>query len=95
MTARHRAGGKLAATEAHEGSVPELRQLARQLLADQQDQIAKMTRWTPDPEQCHRPVALIANPHGWVADEHDPFLLHQAAPPCSGRYRRVARMRQR
>jgi uncharacterized protein (DUF305 family) len=46
MTARHRAGSKLAAAEAREGSVPELRQLAQQLLADQQDQIAKMTRWT-------------------------------------------------
>jgi uncharacterized protein (DUF305 family) len=46
MTARHRAGSKLAATETRQGSVPELRQLAQQLLADQQDQLGKMTRWT-------------------------------------------------
>jgi uncharacterized protein (DUF305 family) len=46
MAARHRAGSKLAATEARQGSVPELRQLAQQLLADQQDQITTMTRWT-------------------------------------------------
>jgi uncharacterized protein (DUF305 family) len=46
MTARHRAGSKLAATEARQGSVPELRQLAQQLLAQQQAQTATMTRWT-------------------------------------------------
>jgi uncharacterized protein (DUF305 family) len=46
MTARHHAGSKLAAAEARQGSVPELRQLAQQLLAEQQDQIGKMTRWT-------------------------------------------------
>jgi uncharacterized protein (DUF305 family) len=45
MTARHRAGSKLAATEAREGSVPELRQLAQQLLAEQQAQIDKMQAW--------------------------------------------------
>jgi uncharacterized protein (DUF305 family) len=45
MTARHRTGSKLAATEVREGSVPELRQLAQQLLTEQQDQIGKMTRW--------------------------------------------------
>jgi uncharacterized protein (DUF305 family) len=45
MTARQRAVSKLAATEARAGSVPQLRELARQLLAQQQDQIDKMTRW--------------------------------------------------
>jgi uncharacterized protein (DUF305 family) len=45
MTARHRAGSKLATTEARQGSVPELRQLAQQLLADQQAQITTMTSW--------------------------------------------------
>ena len=45
MTARHRAASKLAATEAREGSVPELRGLAQQLQAECQDQITKMTRW--------------------------------------------------
>jgi uncharacterized protein (DUF305 family) len=45
MTARHRAASKLAATEAREGGVAELRQLAQQLLAEQQDQIDKMTSW--------------------------------------------------
>jgi uncharacterized protein (DUF305 family) len=45
MTARHRAGSKLAATDFRVGSVPEVRQLARQLFADQQAQLAKMTAW--------------------------------------------------
>jgi uncharacterized protein (DUF305 family) len=45
MTARHRAGSKLAAIEVREGSVPEVRQLAQQLLAEQQDQIGKMQAW--------------------------------------------------
>ena len=45
MTARHRAGSKLAATEIREGSVPEVRELARHLLADQQTQIKKMQAW--------------------------------------------------
>jgi uncharacterized protein (DUF305 family) len=45
MTARHRAGSKLAATEVREGSVPEVRELAQQLLAEHQDQIGKMQAW--------------------------------------------------
>jgi uncharacterized protein (DUF305 family) len=45
MTARHRAGTKLAATEARDGSVPAIRQLAGQLLAELQAQIATMTAW--------------------------------------------------
>jgi uncharacterized protein (DUF305 family) len=45
MTARHRAASKLAATEAREGSVPELRGLAQQLQAECQDQITRMARW--------------------------------------------------
>ena len=45
MTARHRAGAKLAATEARDGSVPAIRQLAGQLLAELQAQIATMTAW--------------------------------------------------
>jgi uncharacterized protein (DUF305 family) len=45
MTARHRAGGKLAASQAREGSVPELRELAQQLLAEQHNQVQQMTAW--------------------------------------------------
>jgi uncharacterized protein (DUF305 family) len=45
MTARHRASSKLAATEARQGSMPELRELAQQLLAEQQAQIGKMQAW--------------------------------------------------
>jgi uncharacterized protein (DUF305 family) len=45
MTARHRAGGKLAATEARDGSLPGVRQLARQLLAEQHTQIRQMQTW--------------------------------------------------
>jgi uncharacterized protein (DUF305 family) len=70
MTARHRAGSKLAATEAREGSVPELRQLAQQLLADQQDQIAKMTRWTRAWSKAsagHQPATALRAPSGRMA----------------------------
>jgi uncharacterized protein (DUF305 family) len=45
MTARHRAGSKLAATELRDGSLPEVRQLAQQLLAEHQAQIATMAAW--------------------------------------------------
>ena len=45
MTARDRAGGKLAATEARGGSVPAIRQLAQQLLAEQQARIATLRSW--------------------------------------------------
>ena len=45
MTARDRAGGKLAATEARGGSVPAIRQLAQQLLADQQARTATLQSW--------------------------------------------------
>jgi uncharacterized protein (DUF305 family) len=45
MTARHRAGSKLAATQLRDGSLPEVRQLAQQLLAEHQAQIATMTAW--------------------------------------------------
>ena len=45
MTARQRAGSKLAATELRDGSLPEVRQLAQQLLAEHQTQIATMTAW--------------------------------------------------
>jgi uncharacterized protein (DUF305 family) len=45
MKARHRAGTKLAATEARDGSVPAIRQLAEQLLAELQAQIQQMTAW--------------------------------------------------
>lgn len=45
MTARHRTGGRLAATETQQGGVPEVRQLAQRLLAEQQAQIAKLRIW--------------------------------------------------
>jgi uncharacterized protein (DUF305 family) len=45
MTARHRAGSKLAAAELRDGTLPEVRQLAQQLLTNQQAQIATMTAW--------------------------------------------------
>jgi len=45
MISRHRAGIRLAAAEVREGSVPEVRELAQQLLAEHQDQIGKMQAW--------------------------------------------------
>lgn len=45
MVARHRAGRRLAATEFRKGGVPEVRQLAAQLLAEQKAQGNKMSAW--------------------------------------------------
>ena len=45
MTARHRAGGKLATAEARDGGIPQVRRLAQQLLAEQQAQIGKLQAW--------------------------------------------------
>jgi uncharacterized protein (DUF305 family) len=45
MTARYRNGIKLAETEATTGSLPEVRQLARRLLAEQQARTRQMTSW--------------------------------------------------
>jgi uncharacterized protein (DUF305 family) len=42
MTARDRAGTKLSATETQAGSVPAIRQLAHQLLADEQARTATL-----------------------------------------------------
>ena len=56
MTSRHRAGNKLAATEIREGSVPEVRELAGHLLADQQAQI-KRCRLGGALGPRHRPAA--------------------------------------
>jgi uncharacterized protein (DUF305 family) len=64
MTARDRAGGKLAATEAREGSVPAIRQLAHQLLAEQQARAATLQSWRRawSKAQASRPPAR-ARPH--------------------------------
>jgi uncharacterized protein (DUF305 family) len=46
MAARHRAARKLATTETRDGNVPEIRQLAEQLLAEQQAEIHNLQTWT-------------------------------------------------
>jgi hypothetical protein len=45
MAARQRAGRKLATTETRDGNVPEILQLAVQLLAEQQADISKLQTW--------------------------------------------------
>jgi uncharacterized protein (DUF305 family) len=45
MTARHRAGIRMAAAEARSGGVPEVRELARQMLVELQAQLQQMTTW--------------------------------------------------
>jgi uncharacterized protein (DUF305 family) len=45
MTARHRADIRMAAAEARHGGVPEVRQLARQMLAELEPQAEQMTAW--------------------------------------------------
>jgi uncharacterized protein (DUF305 family) len=46
LTDRHRAGARLAAAELRQGSLPEVRELARQLQAEQRRQIRQLTAWT-------------------------------------------------
>jgi uncharacterized protein (DUF305 family) len=62
MTARDRAGGELAATEAQGGSVPAIRQLAQQLLAEQQTRTATLQAWRRTWSKPHssRPPATTA-----------------------------------
>jgi uncharacterized protein (DUF305 family) len=45
MTARARAGSRLAANEAGAGGLPEVRQFARQMQADQQQQVQQLQSW--------------------------------------------------
>jgi uncharacterized protein (DUF305 family) len=45
MTARWRAGGKLAATEERDGGLPEVRRLARELLAEQRLLARRLEAW--------------------------------------------------
>jgi uncharacterized protein (DUF305 family) len=45
MTARARAGSRLAANEARVGGLPEVRQFARQLEVDQQHQVHQLRSW--------------------------------------------------
>jgi uncharacterized protein (DUF305 family) len=45
MLARHRADIRMAAAEARDGGLPEVRQLARQMLAELEPQVKQMTAW--------------------------------------------------
>jgi uncharacterized protein (DUF305 family) len=45
MTTRHQTGIRMAATEARDGGVPEVRELARQMLAELEPQVKQMTAW--------------------------------------------------
>jgi uncharacterized protein (DUF305 family) len=45
MTARHRADIRMAAAEARDGGVPEVRELARQMLVQLEPQVKQMTAW--------------------------------------------------
>jgi uncharacterized protein (DUF305 family) len=57
MTARARTGSRLAAAETRDGSLPEVRQLARQLLAQQQAQARQLRTWRPHPGPRPTPAA--------------------------------------
>jgi uncharacterized protein (DUF305 family) len=59
MTARDRTGATLAVTEVREGSLPEIRQLARQLLVEQEAHILELQIWqrTWSKSQASRPPA--------------------------------------
>ena len=61
MTARERAGITMAATEARQGTRPEVRQLARRMLVEQRADIRQMDAWkqawTSGPEQSRHSAA--------------------------------------
>jgi uncharacterized protein (DUF305 family) len=62
MAARSRAGIQLTTTEAQDGSLPEVRQLARQMLAEQQTQARQMKAWRHVWTKAHaNPDATPAN----------------------------------
>jgi uncharacterized protein (DUF305 family) len=46
LAARHRAGDRLAAAELRQGSLPEVRQLARRLRAEHRRQLRQLRAWT-------------------------------------------------
>jgi uncharacterized protein (DUF305 family) len=75
MTARDRAGSRLAAIEARDGGVPAIRQLAQQLLVAQQDRIATLRTWRrawsksrgsrpPAKVARHRQLVVMSRDHG-------------------------------
>jgi uncharacterized protein (DUF305 family) len=73
MTTRDRAGGRLAATEARDGGVPAIRQLAQQLLVEQQDRIATLRSWRRAWSKSHasRPPAKAARHRQLVVISRD------------------------
>jgi uncharacterized protein (DUF305 family) len=83
VATRHRIGGKLAATEAQKGRVPEIRQLARQLLAEQQAQIREMQTWQRawSKAQANRPPAMAPRPRARTAAEQ---TASRPVPPGGG-----------
>ena len=70
MTARHRAGSKLAATELRDGTLPEVRQLAHKLLTEQQTQIGQMTVWNRAWSKAHTSYPSATAPSPSLADDH-------------------------
>jgi uncharacterized protein (DUF305 family) len=85
VTARHRAGAAMTATEVRQGTHPEVRQLARRMLGDQQAEIRQMDAWkhawstapsaisSPEARQRRPGLATLAPPGGCtVAARADP-----------------------
>ena len=86
MTARSRAGSELATTEAHNGSLPEVRHLAQQLLAEQQAQIATMTTWKrarSKAHQAHLKVDAVTSLEPTPACIGGHSRSHSTRPYCS------------
>jgi uncharacterized protein (DUF305 family) len=73
MTTRDRAGGRLAGTEARDGGVPAIRQLAQQLLVEQQDRISTLRSWRRAWSKSHasRPPAKAARHRELVVISRD------------------------
>jgi uncharacterized protein (DUF305 family) len=80
MTARHRAGNELAATEITRGTLPEVRHLARKLLVQQRDQIVTMTAWTRAWVKADPKHSTSRTSTGAVDRRRQPFAVSRRAP---------------
>jgi uncharacterized protein (DUF305 family) len=80
MTARHRVGNQLAATEVARGTLPEVRQLAQKLLVQQRGQIVTMTAWTRAWAKADPKHSTSQTSTGAADRRRQPFAVSRRAP---------------
>jgi len=90
MTARARAGTNLTATEVSDGSLPEVRQLAHQMLAEQQAQSRQFKHWSQTAKaRTSHPPAKTPAPKP-TADSRQPTISSAHQQPHALRQLAVA-----